>query len=142
MPHDIHPFLGVGPYLLGSSRAEVEAKHGVAPHVEINDIVGRTKETRDGLVLHFRADALESIRPAAPGSVLRWNGVDLMSDPGTLAHVATASELVEGASGRYVLAPDLGLALGGFGAKRIPEKRMVIVFGRERLGYYRSFIDM
>ena len=44
----------------------------------------------------------------------------------------------------YLTIPDLGVCIGGMGGKKIPkgEDRLVIVFARSEIEYYKMFVQV
>lgn len=126
------PYKGLGDVKFGMSRAEVKAIMGPAEKVEEDDIMEHIRETRGPLEFFFdwKKKKLDHIDAGKTASV-SYNGKSLFQDPGALADVlAKDSSGKEG--GGYRNFPKLGLLMGGFGKKRIPEGKVIIFYDKSK----------
>jgi len=140
---DIKPYTGVDHYAFGDSREDTALKFGQPESVEIDDLLEETREFRNGLELVFMDDRLSEIviiQKDACGAVL--NGIDLFHDAGAVDRLREMSGSKTNSKRTYILFQDLGILLGGFLGRRVPEGKPVIVFSRDRLEASELFLKV
>lgn len=135
----IKPFEFVGEYKLNSSKDDIEKKFGESKKTIVDNIVGNLTEYRNALELTYIKNKsiyrLESVtcstntNPIIQGVNIYENGLDAIKQ--------LDSEFIEGP--QYITFKNLGISIGGMGIKKIPEKRLVIAFRKDRLNFYELF---
>ena len=138
----IDPYKSVGDFILGSSRKEIEKKFGKAVTSTENTIMNNVIELREAKELVYnkvgRVYLLDSVGCLKDTSPLIC-GVNAF-EVGLEGLKALDSDYVEG--DRYTTFRTLGVALGGFGKKKIAEKRIIIAFRRDSLENFEIFAQI
>lgn len=135
----IKPFDSIGYYKLNSSKGDIEKKYGESKKIVTDNIVGNIIEYRDALELTYIKSRsvykLESVTCSAHTTPI-IHGVDVYKE-GLEALKKIDANFIEGP--QYITFKTLGVSIGGMGSKKIPEKRLVIAFRKDRLNFYELF---
>lgn len=136
----IKPYKSVGDFVLGKTQTEIIAQFGEASKVVIDNIMNRITELRNAQELIYDKEGenyvlnqvicLKDTTPIIEKIDIFAAGIDALKE--------MDNNFIEG--NQYILFRNLGIALGGFGKKKIPEKRLLIAFREEKLEFYENFI--
>lgn len=114
--------------LFGMSQKEVEIILGKPSKYEVNNLIGSTIEPREGTIFFYKNNGLTSIDIQLQESVkVYYEGIDILHDKESVMKLSkydtpTAND------GKYMNFYELGISLGGYGRKRIDEKKLVSIF--------------
>jgi hypothetical protein len=126
-----------------------------APKINIDNIMGVIEEYRAGMILTYKNKKLADITFTSNVD-LYINGIELFKgieqESNTKDKVINKVEVLkkleahdiptdEGKNG-YMNFYKLGICIGGFGKRKIPEKILVTAFSEERIKFYEFFIKM
>jgi len=139
---NVEPFIGVNDYIFGDNQNITKKKDGKPYKIEIDNIMNITKEIRKGIVLIFIKKRLEEIIIQKTEQA-NLNGIDIFCDPNVierLCHIDGNHE--KSKDGKYILFRGLGVCLGGFLKKKIPEDKLMIVVSKDRLPFYELFLKV
>ena len=112
----------------GMSQKDVESLFGKPSKYEVNNLINLTWEPRDGTTFFYGEDGLKSIDiPLQQSLKVYYENIDILHDKESVVKLSeydtpTAND------GQYMNFYNLGICLGGFGRKRIQEKKLVTVF--------------
>jgi hypothetical protein len=128
--HTLIPFESAGPYRFGDPPASCAAAAGAPDESWEDEPMNQFCERRGGVEATYEDGRLVQLTYGL-GSSLVLDGMDLFADPTALVRLREvhASGKVQGG---FVNFPELGICLGGFGKRRIPEGRVVIAYAREQ----------
>lgn len=135
------PYEGVGAYQFGSNQAQIKKQCGKALSVEKDDIMEEIREMREGARCTYIEKKLADVI-IVKGGQLQVDEIELFSNPHAVQQLEQTYTATHNTSGTYVLFPELGLCLGGFTGKKVPEGQIAICFTRERLEFYEIYLDM
>lgn len=136
----IKPYQSVGDFHFGTSQKTIIEQFGEAFKVEIDNIMGRVTEFRSAQELIYdkigndyilnQVICLKDTTPMIENYDIFSLGLEKLKqiDP----------NFVE--AKQYTTFRTLGISLGGFGDKKIPEKRLLIAFSKEKLAFYEDFV--
>jgi hypothetical protein len=116
----------------GMSQQDVENVLGKPTSYEVNNLIDLTWEPRDGATFFYGKNGLQSVDiPLQKSLKVYYNDIDILHDKESVLKLSeydtpTAND------GQYMNFYKLGICLGGFGRKRIPEKKLVTVFAENR----------
>ncbi len=133
------PYVSAGEYRFGKSQKEIQTEFGKAHEIIRDNIMNETYEHRDGIRLTF-SKQLEVVQVSQNTEFRLGNHFPLSSD------IAISQMLLEfdgkiNKKKTYVLFEDIGLCLGGVLGKKIPDGKIALCFCRERLDFFRDFLD-
>ena len=128
--HILVPFQHVGPYRFGDTPDSCAAAAGAPDESWEDEPMNQFCERRGSVEVTYEDGRLVQVTLGL-GSSLLIDGVDLFADPTALARLCAAHANGK-EQGGFVNFPELGVCLGGFGKRRIPEGRIVIVYAREQ----------
>jgi len=135
----IKPYTSIGDYTLGATRIDIIKKYGKSLSSLEDNIMNSITELREAKELVYnkihRSYVLDSVRCLKDTSPIIGDVNIFESGPDGLK--AMDCDFIEGSS--YITFRGLGVTLGGFGKKKIPEKRILIAFRRESLGKFEFF---
>lgn len=135
----IKSYESVGDFTFGKTQKEIIEQFGEASKVEIDNIMGIITEFRNAQELIYdkignnyilnQVICLKDTTPIIENYDIFSLGLEKLKeiDP----------NFVEGK--HYTTFRTLGISLGGFGKKKIPEKRLLIAFSREKLDFFEDF---
>ncbi|MDO5106301.1 hypothetical protein [Capnocytophaga sp.] len=136
---NIESYKSVGDFHFGKTQEEIIAQFGEAGRVEIDNIMQRASEFRDAKELIYDKKGSQYILNQV---ICHKDTTPMLGDTdifavGLDALKALDPDFVEGKW--YITFRNLGICLGGFGTKKIPEKRLLIAFASEKLEFYENF---
>lgn len=135
----IKSYESVGDFTFGKTQKEIIEQFGEASKVKIDNIMGIITEFRNAQELIYdkignnyvlnQVNCLKDTTPMIENNDIFSIGLEKLKeiDP----------DFVEGK--HYTTFKTLGISLGGFGKKKIPEKRLLIAFSREKLDFFEDF---
>ncbi|WP_157909195.1 CTP synthase [Capnocytophaga stomatis] len=136
---NIKPYKSVGNFHFGKTQKEIITQFGEASKVEIDNIMQRITEFRNAQELIYdkkgndyilnQVICLKDTTPMIENRDIFSLGLEKLKE--------IDNDFVEGK--QYTTFRTLGICLGGFGKKKIPEKRLLIAFSREKLAFYEDF---
>lgn len=138
MSFDIVPYESVGPLRFGMTRRQVIARLGACDEEVDDDIMEEIRLSWPGLVCYFQPKSLVAVLFSTPLNVT-LSGLSLFAVPGLLNQLAALDPAMDDA-GQYANCPALGVCLGGFGRRRIPEGKLVQIYAASQAKFYEGFI--
>ena len=112
----------------GMSQKDVEDILGKPTRYEVNNLIDLIFEPRDGTTFIYGKEGLQSIDiPLQKSLKVYYEDIDILHEKDAVLKLSeydtpTAND------GKFMNFYKLGICLGGFGRKRIPEKKLVTVF--------------
>lgn len=140
MKIEIKPFQGINEIKFDMTQEEIKKILGDAAKIEINNITRQTIEFRNGMQFKIIDHKLKDII-VSKHVELFYNDIDLFNSINTIELLSQFDEPIFGKNG-YVNFYNLGLSLGGFGKKRIPEDKLVIIFAKDRIDFYKIYLEV
>lgn len=136
--YTIEPLRGIGPVEFGMTPKKVSAVLGPPTKTKDDQIMKAFLEWRNGIEFRYLKGRLEDVT-FPRGSTLFYREHEVFSTRDIVERLKADSPDWDD-SGHYVNFPSLGLCLGGFGRRRIPEGKFVTAYGSSRVQFYRGFI--
>ena len=138
----IESFKSVGKFTLGASLKDIEKKFGKAEISTANEIMKNITELREAQELVFnksgRGYVLDSVRCLKDTTPI-LDGINIF-EVGLEGLKAIDNDFIEG--DRYTTFRKLGISVGGFGKKKVAEKKVVIAFRKESLENFEIFAQV
>jgi hypothetical protein len=142
----IKPYVGIDFYgkniNFNMSQKEIRKIIGEnAPKIEIDNIMEEIREYRSGMIFTYKNKKLLDITFTI-NVELNIFDIEIFKEENLLEKIKEHdSPTVEGKNG-YMNFYKLGICIGGFGKRKIPEKKLVTAFCEERIKFYEFFIKM
>ncbi|NUP10714.1 MAG: hypothetical protein HOW73_32115 [Polyangiaceae bacterium] len=144
---EFRPYQGIGAMRFGATRQELDEVLGPPDSIEPDDIVKETRQRRGPLVLRFRGpfgtlkqvNRLRTI-DISKGADVTFDGSNLISDPRIVEKLSALDDPIA-KERAYMLFPKLGLCLGGYGKKKIPEGKLIIAFAKAALAEHIHLVE-
>lgn len=119
---------------------------GVASKIEINNIMMKVYEYRDASIkLTFVEDNFVEVwipQKPADNQIFLVDFMELdLFDVNTVEILKSKYEFEESKDKRKILFEELGLCLWGFGEKKTKEGKIVMAFAKNRLSWYKNFMN-
>lgn len=141
MNYVIESYKGVNEFTFGLTQEQVTELAGPADEVKPNHIRKNVIEMRGACRLEYRDQGkLKAVSILKSGTPI-FNDIAVF-EKGGFEKLCELEQPVGGIGQAYLLFKKLGLCLGGYAKKRIPEGKVLIVFAEDRLEYYENFIDV
>ncbi|WP_144084685.1 hypothetical protein [Advenella mimigardefordensis] len=141
MEYMIQSFEKVNEFKFGMTQEQVAQVSGPADEEYYDDYTKTMEETRADCILEYpdggQLAAISILKKGKP--VI--NGISVF-EKGGFEKLCALEEPVSGIGEAYLLFRKLGLCLGGYAKKRIPEGKILIVFSKDRAAFYETFIDV
>lgn len=136
----LRPLVGVQNADFGMTRKQVAKALGKPDEVEDDDVMESINEKRDGVLFEYSYEDKRTLGAVIfpKGKSLVLEGRDLMATP-SITEILKKMDRTWNEKDQYINFPKLGLSMGGFGKRRIPEGRLIIAYGRMKLTFYRDF---
>jgi hypothetical protein len=134
----IKPYQSVNDYVFGDTIVQVAKKNGKADITEQDNIRKKIIENRKLCDLTYEKKKLiyvDILKDATP--VIE--GVNIYEDGSIEKLKIIDADFLIGK--RYILFRKLGIVVGGFSVKKIPEKRLVIAFDKSELDGFEFFTN-
>ena len=95
-------------------------------------LINLTWEPRDGTTFFYGKEGFESIDiPLQKSLKVFYEGIDILNDKESVMKLSEY-DIPTADDGKFMNFYKLGICLGGFGKKRIPEKKLVTVFAENQ----------
>ena len=139
MRYNIAPFHSVNEITFDSDIKIVMELLGEAAKIEIDNITKLTHETRKGAIFTYKDKKLKAVTFSKHIDV--WlDNINLMQQKNVIKNLKILNKNVVKQSDKTTfLFPELGLILSGFGRKKIPEGKLIIVFSKDMLPVYQHY---
>jgi len=129
----VAPYTSVGLYRFDATPTECAAVVGPPERSREKRALGRTHEQRGLVEAVYEGGGLVQVE-YRDGAQVELEGLDLFGDPTALEKLRLAhTDVTE--QQQFVNFPALGVCLGGFGKRRLPEGRLAIVYARSKAKY-------
>ena len=127
-PLEFTPYEGLGPVRFGMTRAQVKTALGAPDEVEEDDIMEQIREKRGPIEYFYdwNKKRLNQLTIRMPAAVM-LKGKSLFEDAAALSF-AESLDSTGKEGGGYRNFPKLGMLMGGFGRKRIPEGKLIMLY--------------
>lgn len=138
----LDPFTSVNEYLFHKTFKDINRQFGKATKVIQDNVMEELYETRDGFEFTYIGNHLADVSTTNNSSIHVLNvkrEFDLASE---ISDLKDFSPYLVSKKMHYILFPDLGICAGGYLGKKIPEGKILIFFSKERLEFYKTFIDV
>lgn len=142
----IHPFSGYNNVKFNISQDELIVLDGVAPKILIDNIINETYEYRNGSIkLTFIEKKFVDIwipeRPADNQVYINGDkGFDFFNS-NNIELIKKKYQWIESKDKKRMLFPEIGVCALGCGDKKSKEGKIIIAFCKERLPWYKTFIN-
>lgn len=137
MLYEIHPYVAVNGFQFGRTQAQTAKAHG-APFTSLTDNIQKiVTETREGCELVYERKLLcyvsmnKHVSPVVAGIQVYAEGA---------LERLMALDPDHAIGPRYAIFRTLGICVGGLGAKRIPEGKLVTAFARDKQEFFDFFV--
>jgi Ca2+-binding EF-hand superfamily protein len=112
-----------------------------APKIEIDNIMEEVREYRSGMILIYKNKELIDITFTL--NVNLWiNNIEVFNNENFLDEISKFDNPTPEGKNGYINFYDLGISIGGFGKRKIPEKKLVSAFSKNRIKFYEFFLKM
>lgn len=126
----------------GMSQEDVDNHLGEkAPRIEIDNIMKEIREQRHGMIFCYINKKLSDITFSIDTD-LYINDIDVFNTNDLLENLSKIDNPTPEAKNGYVNFYKLGVSIGGFGKRKIPEKRIVTAFCKNRVEFYKFFLKV
>ena len=113
-----------------------------APRIEIDNIMEEIREMRWGMIFTYtKKQLLMGIR-ATLNVELYYEDIDIFNTEGVIDKLSLFDSPTPEAQNGYINFYGLGISMGGFGKRKIPEKKLVSIFPKDRVRFYEFFLKM
>lgn len=128
------------------SQVDVEKVLGKPTKFEVNNLINHTCEPRSGTIFHYQNSELYSCNnnelhfidiPIDKGVVAIYQDIDILNDKDAIIKLSKYDNEPTPNNGKFMIFYKLGICLGGFENKRIPEKKMVTIFSVKQRDLFR-----
>ena len=120
----------------GMSQKDVEDILGKPAKYEVNNLIDLIFEPRYGTTFVYGKDGLQSIDiPLQKSLKVYYENIDILHDKDSVLKLSEY-DTPTAYDGKFTNFYKLGICLGGFGRKRIPEKKLVTVFPESQKGMF------
>ncbi len=141
MDYVIEPYKAVNEISFGMTQEQVEKIAGPADKSEPNRILRYVKETRGDCRLKYYEDGGLKVVEITKSDNPIVNGIAVFK-AGGFEKLCDLEKPVVGRTNTYMLFRKLGLCLGGYAKKRVPDGKVLIAFSEDSLAHYEDFIDV
>jgi hypothetical protein len=125
----------------GISQKILKKELGEAAKIEIDNIMNEVREYRSGMVFTFIGKKLNDITVSRHVE-LYFENIRLFDNENVISELSNYDTPTLESKGGYMNFYKLGISLGGFGKRKIPEKRLVCIFPEERKKFYEIILRM
>ncbi|WP_431427163.1 hypothetical protein ACRASQ_14340 [Bacteroides hominis] len=112
-----------------------------APKIEIDNIMKEVREQRSGMIFCYINKKLSDITFSMNAN-LYINDIEVFNTNDLLENLSKIDDPTPEAKNGYVNFYKLGISIGGFGKRKIPEKRIVTAFCKSRVEFYNFFLKV
>jgi hypothetical protein len=142
----LNPYKGIDFYgkeiLFGMSQKDVRKITGEkSPKIEIDNIMEEIRELRSGMIFTYIDKKLIDITFTSNVDLI-IHTIEVFKCNNLIEELSKFdSPTTEGKNG-YINFYNLGISIGGFGKRKIPEKKLVSAFAKERIKFYEFFLKV
>jgi hypothetical protein len=142
----IYPYKGINFYtkdiFYGMTQEEVKNILGEdAPKIEIDNIMEETREYRSGMIFTYINNELIDITFTV--NVDLWiDNIEVFNDKNFLSTISNFDTPTSEGKNGYINFYGLGISIGGFGKRKIPEKKLVTAFSKSRIKFYEFLLKI
>jgi hypothetical protein len=134
-------------FLFGMTQDEIAKKHGEPSKYEVNHLIKIVNEPRDGMIFIYEYETYEKRHEPhlvtiemiiGKGVNVFYEGMNLLEGKNeeVIEFLKNYNENPTPDNGKYMMFYKLGIMLGGYGKKRVPEKKLIRVFPKEKQKFY------
>ena len=139
----LEPYIGINFYgkiiNFNMSQKEVRKITGEnAPKVEIDNIMEEIREYRSGIIFIYINKKLVDIIFSLHVELF-INGIEVFKSSNLIEELKQYDEQAE-ETNTYSNFYKLGISVGGFGKRKIPEKKLVTAFCKDRIKFYEMYL--
>lgn len=139
MKIEIKPLVGINEIKFGSSQERVIEILGEAARIEIDNVMRETREQRMGMIFRYIGDELKDVIMSEYVEAYIFD-LPIFQTDNLIEKLSKYDEPTEEIDG-YVNFYNIGLSLGGFGNGTIPEGRLATAFSKDRVQFYKYFLE-
>ncbi|MDR2904778.1 MAG: hypothetical protein LBU73_02340 [Helicobacteraceae bacterium] len=125
----------------GISQNDLKAILGKPFRVIIDNILNQTKEIRSSSEFIFEKKKLVNI-DFFPNVDLFINNINLFETENVIEKLSEFDFPTKEWKNGYINFYNLGISMGGFGKRKIPEKKVIRIFSKERIQFYEFFLKV
>jgi hypothetical protein len=131
----------------GMSQSEINNLLGKPAKFEVSNLINQMFEYRNGMIFHYKfeedfnsnygKEKLHTIDvPKGSGMKIFYEGIDILNDNEAVSKLSKFDTPTPD-NGKFMNFYKLGICLGGYGRKKIPQKRLVSVFPKWEIKTYK-----
>ena len=125
----------------GMTRQSIQEVFGVEPSiVEIDNVMDEIREHRFGMIFTFEKEKLICIEVSL-NTKLIYKEVDIFGLSNTI-ELLSKYDTPTSNVGKYMNFYKLGIMLGGFGKKKIPEKKLAFLYPQKERGFFEDMYNI
>ncbi len=125
----------------GITQKEIKKILGEAGRIEIDNIMDEIREYRLGMIFTFIEKKLKDITFSSHVE-LYYESVNIFESDNTILELSNYDTPTQESKGGYINFYKIGVSLGGFGKKKIPEKKLVCTFSKDRKNFYEILLKV
>ena len=107
-----------------------------APRIEIDNIMEEIREYRCGMIFTYTKKKLLMDITATLHVELYYKDIDIFNTESVIEKLSLLDTPTPEAKNGYINFYGLGISMGGFGKRKIPEKKIVTIFPKDRIKFY------
>jgi hypothetical protein len=136
----LQPLVGLTVVKFGMTQAQIAKVLGKPRDVDDDDVLEMISEKRDGMAFEYWYEDKKKLGAVQflKGTSVFYGDVDLMNTKDVTDLLKKQDPKSNDYAG-YTNFPKLGLTLGGFGKRRIPEGKLIIAWGPMKANIYAKF---
>ncbi|WP_266158012.1 hypothetical protein [Dyella silvatica] len=138
MMYLITPYVSVNDFVFGRTRTQIGKTSGKPFTVKTDHIQETVTEERDGCELVYEGKKLSFVTLSKHVTPV-VNGIEIYADGAIDALKAMDADHLIGS--QYIVFRSLGLCIGGFSRKKIPEGRIINAFSAEKKEFFEYFVE-
>jgi hypothetical protein len=133
----LQPLVGLTVVKFGMTQAQVAKALGKPGETNPDEVMGLVREIRDGAEFEYWYEDKKKLAAVHfhKGAALFYDGHDLLNTKDVLDFLKAHDPKWKDNAG-YMCFPKLGLTMGGFGKRRIPEGKLVVAWGPLKADMY------
>jgi hypothetical protein len=131
----------------GMTQDEIAQAHGEPAKYEVSHLVKMVYEPRRGMTLTYEYESFAKRHEprlfaiemtVGKGVGVLYEGMNLLEGKTeeVIEFLKKYDENPTPDNGKFMMFYELGILLGGYGRKRVPEKRLIQIFPKEKQAYY------
>ncbi len=125
----------------GITQKEIKKVLGEAGRIEIDNIMDEVREYRLGMVFTFIENKLKDIAFSLHVE-LYYEDINIFESDNAILELSSYDTPTPESKGGYINFYKIGISLGGFGKKKIPEKKLACAFSKDRKSFYEILLKV